>query len=104
MQVLICGQNIENGESLTEYSKDKIEQKLAKFSLDLANASTTFSKVKAGFFSCRIVLSNGRLFGEGKSGDIYRSFDKALDRLIMQVKKIKEKSLQNSKDTIRDTA
>jgi len=95
MIISVSGQHISIGNSLQEYSKERINQVLTKYFTDIISADIHYSKEGINF-KCDIIVK----YGSGKHNiakssescnDIYVSFDKATAKLEKQLRKYKSK-------------
>lgn len=95
MIISVSGQHISIGNSLQEYSKERINQVLTKYFNDIISADIHYSKEGMNF-KCDIIVK----YGSGKHNivksnescsDIYVAFDKATAKLEKQLRKYKSK-------------
>lgn len=96
MQLNISGHHMNNGNSLEEYAREKLDSNVNKFFADAISADVTFSKVEHNFIKTIIIINEGKgkhhdVVSEASSEDAYKSFDEALHKVIVQLKKDKEK-------------
>ncbi|MFH1453447.1 MAG: ribosome-associated translation inhibitor RaiA [Armatimonadota bacterium] len=100
MQVTIKGKNIDLTESLKDYATKKIE-KISRYFDQIASADITFSTERQMHIIEVNIHVNGEILrGEEKTGDMYGSVDKVIDKLEKQIKKRKEKN-SNKKHKVK---
>ncbi len=93
MQILITGKQIDIGDSLREYSEEKVSAVITKYFDTPMGANISFSKEGANI-RCDISThpSSGVLVqGSGSAGDAYGAFDEANIRIGKQLSKYKER-------------
>lgn len=91
MQVNIKGKNVELTESLKDYARKKIE-KISKYFDHIISGDITFSTERQMHIVEVNISVNGEVLrGKEKTGDMYSSIDKVVDKLETQIKKIKDK-------------
>jgi len=103
MQTSVTFKNLEPSDPLKSYVKNKLE-KLDKFLDNPAEANVVLSVEKIHHIA-EIKLTGDRLNVNcrEKTGDMYSSIDKALDKLEKQIKKSKEK-IRNHRQGSRSEA
>lgn len=96
MQLSITGKQIDIGTSLRTYVQDKVSQSVGKYFDRSVDGAVTFSRDGHEYRAdCMVHLASGlHLQAQGRSTDIYASFDMAIDRM--------EKRLRRYKGRIRD--
>jgi ribosomal subunit interface protein len=96
MQLSITGKQIDIGSSLRTYVQDKVVQSVGKYFDRPVDGAVTFSRDGHEYRSdCMVHLASGlHLQAQGRSTDIYASFDTAIERM--------EKRLRRYKGRIRD--
>ena len=96
MQLSITGKQIDIGNSLRAYVQGKVTQSVGKYFDRPVDGAVTFSRDGHEYRSdCMVHLASGlHLQAQGRSTDIYASFDSAIDRM--------EKRLRRYKSRIRD--
>jgi ribosomal subunit interface protein len=96
MQLSITGKQIDIGSSLRTYVQDKVVQSVGKYFDRPVDGAVTFSRDGHEYRSdCMVHLASGlHLQAQGRSTDIYASFDTAIERM--------EKRLRRYKSRIRD--
>lgn len=96
MQLHITGKQIDIGNALRTYVQDKVLQSVGKYFDRPVDGAVTFSRDGHEYRAdCMVHLASGlHLQAQGKSTDIYASFDMAIDRM--------EKRLGRYKSRIRD--
>jgi len=100
MRYQISGKQIDIGESLTNHVKDGIGEVAAKFAQRPTEAHVTFSK-DAHEFKCEstIHLSTGlTVAAEGRSTEIYDSFEKCAAKTEKQLRRYKRRLKDHHKD------
>lgn len=102
MRYQISGKHIDIGESLTSHVKEEIGAIAVKYAERPTEAQTTFSK-DAHKYKCEstIHLSTGlTVAAEGKSTEIYDSFDKCVEKLEKQLRRYKRRLKDHHKDRV----
>jgi ribosomal subunit interface protein len=96
MQLTITGKQIDIGSALRTYVQDRLKLSVGKYFDRPVDSSVTFSRDGHEYRAdCTVHLASGlHLQAQGKSTDIYASFDAAADRM--------EKRLRRYKSRIRD--
>jgi ribosomal subunit interface protein len=93
MELSITGKQIDIGNSLRTYVQSKIEQAISKYFDRPLDGHVTFSRDGHEYRTdCTIHLASGLyLQSQGRSTDIYASFDGAVDRMDKRVRRYKGK-------------
>jgi ribosomal subunit interface protein len=93
MELSITGKQIDIGNSLRTYVKSKIEHAISKYFDRPVDGSVTFSRDGHEYRTdCTLHLASGLyLHAQGRSTDIYASFDGAVDRMDKRVRRYKGK-------------
>jgi ribosomal subunit interface protein len=102
MRYQISGKHIDIGESLTAHVKAEIGVVAAKYAERPTEAHITFSK-DAHEFRCEstIHLSTGlTVAAEGRSTEIYDSFEKCSDKIEKQLRRYKRRLKDHHKDRV----
>ncbi len=96
MQLTITGKQIDIGNALRTYVQNRLTQSVGKYFDRPVNGSVTFSRDGHEYRAdCTVHLASGlHLQAQGRSTDIYASFDGAAERM--------EKRLRRYKSRIRD--
>lgn len=96
MQLSITGKQIDIGNALRTYVQDKVVQSVGKYFDRPVDGAVTFSRDGHEYRAdCMVHLASGlHLQAQGRSTDIYASFDTAIERM--------EKRLRRYKSRIRD--
>jgi ribosomal subunit interface protein len=96
MQLSITGKQIDIGNALRTYVQDKVTHSVGKYFDRPVDGSVTFSRDGHAYRAdCNVHLASGlHLQSQGRSTDIYASFDGAIERM--------EKRLSRYKSRIRD--
>lgn len=96
MQLTITGKQIDIGSALRTYVQEKVTQSVGKYFDRPVDAAVTFSRDGHEYRAdCSVHLASGlHLQSQGRSTDIYASFDGAIERM--------EKRLRRYKGRIRD--
>lgn len=105
MKVLISGHHINLGESLTSHIDLKIKEVTTKYFENPVTASIKVTKEKSHIIATEILINEGTgsrviIKSSANDDDAYRSFDAALAKVEMQLKKHKNriKNHHKSKD------
>ncbi len=102
MRYQISGKQIDVGESLTNHVKDEIGTVAVKYAQRPTEAHVTFSK-DAHEYRCEstIHLSTGlTVAAEGRSTEIYDSFEKCADKIEKQLRRYKRRLKDHHKDRV----
>ena len=102
MRYQISGKQLDIGESLTNHVKDGIGEIATKYAQRPTEITVTFSK-DAHEFKCEstIHLSTGlTVAAEGKSTEIYDSFEKCSEKTEKQLRRYKRRLKDHHKDRI----
>jgi ribosomal subunit interface protein len=96
MQLSITGKQIDIGNALRTYAQEKVTHSVGKYFDRPVDGSVTFSRDGHEYRAdCMVHLASGlHLQSQGRSTDIYASFDSAMERM--------EKRLSRYKSRIRD--
>jgi len=95
MKVLVSGQNINVGASLSEYVQEAVENAVAKYFDQAIEAQVVFTK-EAHLFTTDIVVNEGTGTGvsikaNAQEVEVYTSFDKAVERVEKQLRRYKRR-------------
>lgn len=93
--VRIIGSHIDTGESLRNYVETNIKKVVEKYFENAISSDIHISKT-GNFFRVVIVVNEGvrhglRIKSESEAGDVYNSFNEALNKIEKQLKKYKNK-------------
>ncbi len=93
MDITVNGKQIDIGESLREYVTEKLTTGIFKYFDKPVGAQVTFSREGHAFRAdCSVHLRTGMLLqAHSQSGDIYASFDSAVDRLEKRLRRYKRR-------------
>jgi ribosomal subunit interface protein len=104
MNINISNHNMESSESLTIYVNEKLEEAVFKFFEGDIRADVIFNKDAhhKNLFDASIVLNEGNahnsvLKSDAEAADIYVAFDSSLQKLVTQLRKLKDKSRDHHK-------
>ena len=107
MKILISGQHISLGESLTGHIETKIQEIAGRYFENAVAASVKVTKEKSHIIATEIMINEGTgsrvlIKSSANDDDAYRSFDSALAKVEMQLKKHKNriKNHHKNKDAI----
>lgn len=89
MQIQITGKNVDVGSALKSRIEDRLNQDVAKYFDDDANAHVTIAKEGSDFRAdCFLMLGSGMsLQSHAQSGDAYSSFDDAAEKLEKRLRR-----------------
>lgn len=109
MKVLISGQHINLGESLTAHIESKIKDVAAKYFENPVTASVKVTKEKSHIIVSEIMINEGTgsrvlIKSSSSDDDAYRSFDSAFSKVEMQLKKHKNRIKNHHKSKEARTA
>lgn len=96
MQVNIIGSNMDVGKSLTEYAKEHITKAVTKYFDQAIHSEVHFSKENHILFKAVITVNEGVKGGiivksNAIAGDVYGCFNQALEKVVKQLRKYKER-------------
>ncbi len=101
MAIHISGKQMETGDALREYVEGRVAEIIAKYfphNVESADVKITFSKSRIGYH-CDIAahIDSGMHMQAGADeGEVYQSFDRALERLAKQLRRHKRKLTSHS--------
>ncbi len=95
MQIRVIGSNMEIGQSLTQYVEENLTKEVTKYFDKAVNADVHFSK-DGNMFKALIVVNEGVKSGiivksDSQAGDVYASFNEALEKTSKQLRRYKRK-------------
>lgn len=95
MQVQVSGQHLSIGESLTDYSKERVITAVSKYFEQAVSANVHYTK-NSYFYTCDMIVHEGTgrhvvIKSSAECDDVYSSFDQALAKLEKQLRKYKTK-------------
>jgi ribosomal subunit interface protein len=98
----ISGHQVEIGESLQQYVKNKLESKVTKFFKDAISTHVTFGK-EGAFLTAEILVNDGVthqniLKSNGTGLDVYSAFEDANHKTDTQLRKYKELTKSHHKN------
>ena len=101
MQVLISGQHIDIGSSLRKYMEDKTGEVILKYFDDVNRINIHLDK-DGNNYKCDIEIhnahgKNANLNSHGSAIDVQDSFDEALAKAEVQLRKFKSKSKDHNR-------
>lgn len=97
MHLNITGRNIEVTEALKDYSREKIS-KVEKYIDKLTSAHIILMVEKYRHIAEITIQAHGiTLKGVDETGDMYSSIDKAIDKIEIQAKKLKDRIKEKNK-------
>ena len=92
METTFTFRNIESTEAIRQHTEGKLE-KLKKYLLKPISAHVIFNVIKHNHQAEITLMANGgRYVGSAESTDMYASIDGAVDKIISQLKKDREKT------------
>jgi ribosomal subunit interface protein len=102
MQIHISGQHLSVGESLSEYSKERINSIVSKYFEQAVSANIHFSK-SSYLYVCDLIVNEGTgrhivIKSSAECDDVYSAFDQALAKLEKQLRKYKTKIKDHHKN------
>jgi len=103
MQVRVTGNNIELGQSLTDFVKENLESSVIKYFENAIDAEVHFSK-NGHLFKTVITVNEGVKGGitvksSAEAGDVYACFNEACAKAVKQLRKYKERIVNYHKKT-----
>lgn len=102
MRIQINGKHIDVGEALSTHVETRLEEAVGKYSERPVEANVTFSKDRHEFLcDISVHLSTGlNAQAKGRAGDIYDSFEGAVEHLETQLRRYKRRLKDHHKDRI----
>lgn len=102
MRIQINGKHIDVGEALSTHVETRLEDAIGKYSERPVEAKVTFSKDRHEFLcDISVHLSTGlNAQAKGRAGDIYDSFEGAVNHLETQLRRYKRRLKDHHKDRI----
>ena len=100
MSTQVNGKQIDVGDSLRSFVKEKTDALVEKYSKPATDITVTFSKDRYEYF-CDISmhLSTGiTALSKGKANDIYESFDNSLEKIAKQLRRYKRRLKNHHND------
>jgi ribosomal subunit interface protein len=93
MQVKITGKNLDIGAAMRTHVEDRLRDLAAKYFGGTVSAHVTVEKQRAQFATdCTVHLATGLVLqAHGKTGDAFKSFDKAAGHLEKQLRRYKQR-------------
>ena len=94
MDIRVVGSNMEIGKSLEGHVKDRLEISVKKYFENAVNADVHFTKNKNSFKANIIVnegVSNINVRSDAEAGEVYSSFETALEKASKQLRRYKRK-------------
>lgn len=93
MHIQVNGKQIDIGEALREHVEERLRDRVFKYFDRPVDSQVTFAKEGHEFRAdCAVHLSTGiNLLTHGRSGDIYGSFDMAVERLEKRLRRYKRR-------------
>lgn len=100
MRIQINGKHIDVGAALTEHVETHLNTSVGKYSEQPIDANVTFSKDSHEFVcDISVHLSTGlNAQAKGRAGDVYDSFEGAVNRLETQLRRYKRRLKDHHKD------
>ena len=100
MRIQINGKHIDVGAALTEHVEKQLNASVGKYSEKPVDANVTFSKDNHEFVcDLSVHLSTGmNAQAKGRAGDVYDSFEGAVNRLETQLRRYKRRLKDHHKD------
>ena len=100
MRIQINGKHIDVGAALTEHVETHLKNSVGKYSEQPIDANVTFSKDSFEFVcDISVHLSTGlNAQAKGRAGDVYDSFEVAVNRLETQLRRYKRRLKDHHKD------
>ena len=107
MQVIISGKHLDVGNSLREYTEEKLQEHVKKYFEHAINAHVTLSK-EGTVYKVDILVNEGTgtgtiLKSNAEEYDPYKSFDAALERMTKQLRRYKTKIKNHKKRKLDKT-
>lgn len=101
MNIIVSGKHLEVGDSLREHASSNLHKSVKKYFPNPVNAHVTISK-NANEFHTHITLNNGTgvhltVNSDANDADPYKSFDKALKKIVHQLEKYKSRITDHHK-------
>jgi len=95
MKINVSG-SIELGESFPDYVNGKFEKELSKYFTNEPVIEVHLNK-QNNIIHANITLHGLRINSDGEDADVYRAFDGAFEKLVIQLRKEKDKLVTKKK-------
>ncbi len=95
MKINVSG-SIELGQSFPEYVNGKIEKEVSKYFNNLPVVEVHLNK-QNNIIHANITINASKINADGEDIDVYRAFDGAFEKLVIQLRKEKDKRTTKKK-------
>lgn len=96
MDIRVAGSNLDIGQSLNNYACNNLEKAVGKYFQNAISGDIRFTK-NGQMFHTSIIINEGvkgrgiTIKSDGEAGDIYVSFNEAMEKVIKQLRRYKER-------------
>lgn len=96
MDIRVAGSNLDIGQSLNNYARNNLEKAVGKYFQNAISGDIRFTK-NGQMFRTSIIINEGvkgrgiTIKSDGEAGDVYVSFNEAMEKVIKQLRRYKER-------------
>ena len=96
MDIRVAGSNLDIGQSLNNYARNNLEKAVSKYFQNAISGDIRFTK-NGQMFHTSIIINEGvkgrgiTIKSDGEAGDVYVSFNEAMEKVIKQLRRYKER-------------
>lgn len=96
MDIRVAGSNLDIGQSLNNYARNNLEKAVGKYFQNAISGDIRFTK-NGQMFHTSIIINEGvkgrgiTIKSDGEAGDVYVSFNEAMEKVIKQLRRYKER-------------
>ncbi|MCE2687301.1 MAG: ribosome-associated translation inhibitor RaiA [Rickettsiales bacterium] len=96
MDIRVAGSNLDIGQSLNNYACNNLEKVIGKYFQNAISGDIRFTK-NGQMFHTSIIINEGvkgrgiTIKSDGEAGDVYVSFNEAMEKVIKQLRRYKER-------------
>ena len=96
MDIRVAGPNLDIGQSLNNYARNNLEKAVGKYFQNAISGDIRFTK-NGQMFHTSIIINEGvkgrgiTIKSDGEAGDVYVSFNEAMEKVIKQLRRYKER-------------
>lgn len=96
MNIRVAGSNLDIGQSLNNYACNNLEKAVSKYFQNAISGDIRFTK-NGQMFHTSIIINEGvkgrgiTIKSDGEAGDVYVSFNEAMEKVIKQLRRYKER-------------
>lgn len=96
MNIRVAGSNLDIGQSLNNYARNNLEKAVGKYFQNAISGDIRFTK-NGQMFHTSIIINEGvkgrgiTIKSDGEAGDVYVAFNEAMEKVIKQLRRYKER-------------